>query len=94
VVRQASCRAGSNSDFVLRRLALSALQRAWIKRTRIRSCRLVCDRLQRQSPQLLLFPETGNKERRQEKLLDAMDTIRSRFGHRSIGLCSKNGVGS
>jgi len=94
VVRQASCRAGSNSDFILRKLAFTALQRAWIKRGRIRSCRLVCDRLQRQSPQLLLFPEIGNSDRRQEKLLGAMDTIRSRFGHRLISLGSKRGMDS
>jgi len=84
VVRQASSRAGSNNDFVLCRLALAALQRAWTRRTRIRSCRLVCDRLQNQSPQLLLFPDKGDGEARQEKVLGAMDTIRSRFGHRSI----------
>jgi len=84
VVRQASRRVGSNSDFVLRNLAYSALQRAWIKRTRIRGCRLVCDRLHRQSPQLPLFPDAGGEERRQEKLLGAMDTIRDHLGHRLI----------
>ncbi len=92
VVRQASCRRGSNNDFVLCRLALSALQRAWIRRTRIRSCRLVCDRLQKQSPQLLLFPDKGDKEQRQEKVLGAMDTIRSRFGHRSIRMGNQSSI--
>lgn len=86
IVRLASRRVGSNSDFVLQSLALSALQRSWVKRTRVRSCRLVCDRLQKQSPQLLLFPEAGIRERRQEKLLGAVDTIRNRFGHRLISL--------
>jgi DNA polymerase-4 len=93
VVRQASCRRGSNNDFVLCRLALTALQRAWIRRTRIRSCRLVCDRLQNQSPQLLLFPDKRDKEQRQEKVLGAMDTIRSRFGHRSIHMGNQCRIG-
>lgn len=92
VVRQASRRVGSNSDFVLHNLALSALQRAWVKRTRLRSCRLVCDRLHKQSPQLLLFPDKGTKERRQEKLLGAMDTIRNRFGHQLIRLGSRSSM--
>ena len=92
VVRQASRRVGSNSDFVLRNLARSALQRAWVKRTRIRGCRLVCDRLHRQSPQLPLFPEGGVAERRQEKLLGAMDTIRNRFGHRLISTGGREGM--
>lgn len=90
VVRQASCRAGSNNDFVLHRLAITALRRAWVRRTRIRSCRLVCDRLQKQSPQLLLFPDNGDKGLRQRKVLGAMDTIRNRFGHRSIRIGSQS----
>lgn len=86
VVRQASCRAGSSGDFLLHKLALTALQRAWTRRTRIRSCRLVCDRLQRQSPQLSLFPEPESRQENQKKLLGAMDTLRQRFGHRAIGV--------
>jgi DNA polymerase-4 len=86
VVRQASCRAGTAGDFLLQKLALTGLQRAWIRRTRIRSCRLVCDRLQPQSPQLLLFPEQEGRQENQKKLLGAMDTLRNRFGHRVIGV--------
>lgn len=81
VVRQGSSRCGSNSDFVLRRLGMSALERAWLRRTRLRTVRMVCDRLHRQSPQLSLFPETEVREQRQDKLLNAMDAIRTRFGH-------------
>jgi len=93
VVRQASRRVGSGSDFVLRDLAFAALHRAWIKRIRIRSCRLVCDRLQKQSPQLLLFPAEGVRERRQDKLLGAMDTIRNRFGNQVISMGRPNRAG-
>ncbi len=85
VVRQASTRQGTASDFLLRRLAATALERAWVRRIRLRGVRLVCDRLHRQSPQLPLFPEMETGSRRQERLLDAMDAIRGRFGHALIG---------
>jgi DNA polymerase-4 len=82
--RQASRRTGSSSDFVLRDMALLALQRAWTRRTRLRSCYLTCDRLHRQSPQLQLFSAMPEKKREQEKILAAMDVIRSRFGNELI----------
>ena len=78
LLRRVSWRRGSNSDFVLHGQALVALQRVWLRRTRIRSCLLICDRLEKQSPQLSLFPEVEQCRRR--KLLGAMDTIRARFG--------------
>lgn len=91
VVRQASLKQGTSSDFGLRQLAVLALKRAWIRRTRLRGVRLVCDRLHRQSPQLSLFPETTVKERRRENVLSAMDAIRARFGH---GLITIGGAAS
>ena len=94
VVRQGSVRRGSSSDFVLRQLALSALERAWLRRTRLRTVRMVCDRLHMQSPQLPLFPETEVREQRREKLLSAMDVIRSRFGHGLIGAGRRVGASS
>lgn len=84
IVRQASVREGTASDFALRQLAAGALQRAWLRRTRLRSLRLVCDRLHRQSPQLPLFPLPGAPVARQQRLLGAMDAIRGRFGTTSI----------
>lgn len=81
VVRQASRRIGSSSDFVLREMAVLALQRAWRRRTRLRSCHLMCDRLHRQSSQLSLFAATKGEEKEKDTLLPAMDTIRNRFGH-------------
>ncbi|MDR3630268.1 MAG: hypothetical protein P4L42_08020 [Desulfocapsaceae bacterium] len=85
IVRQASTHTGTASDFLLRRLADLALERAWLRRTRLRGLRLVCDRLHRQSSQLSLFPETKARSLRQERLLGAMDTIRSRCGQSLIG---------
>ncbi len=86
VIRQATCKVGTSGDVLLHRLALTALQRAWIRRTRIRGCRLVCDRLQRQSPQLSLFPEPEKRQVQQKKVTGAMDTLRRRFGHQVIGV--------
>lgn len=84
VIRQATARRATASDFQLRQLADQALARAWLRRGRLRSCRLVCDNLCRQSPQLPLFAETRENERRQEGLLAAMDAIRSRYGQTLI----------
>ncbi len=86
VVRQASCKTGTAGDMLLRELALTALQRAWIRRVRIRSCRLVCDRLQRQSPQLALFAEPDMRRLRQKKADGAMDALRHRFGDQVVGV--------
>jgi DNA polymerase-4 len=86
VVRQATCKVGTSGDVLLHKLALTALQRAWTRRVRVRSCRLVCDRLQRQSPQLSLFPEQESRQLHQNKIAGAMDTLRRRFGHGVIGI--------
>jgi len=84
VIRQASRKMGSSNDFVLQDMSALALQRAWTRRTRIRSCCLICDRLHRQSPQLSLFAEPHRKKREQDTLLAAMDQIRHRFGDQLI----------
>lgn len=85
VVRQGTLKMGTTNDFMLRKLAFSALDRAWIRRVRLRRVRLVCDRLHRESPQLPLFPEATRGERRQADVLGAMDAIRTRYGHAAIG---------
>lgn len=84
VVRSATARRRTASDFQLQQLADQALARAWLRRGRLRSCRLVCDDLCRQSPQLSLFAEPSGRDRRQAGLLAAMDTIRRRYGHALI----------
>ncbi len=94
VVRQASCRAGTAGDFLLRKLAVTALNRAWVRRVRIRSCRVVCDRLQRQSPQLSLFPEPSADRRRETKVLGALDLLHKRFGHGVISIGHHNLTGT
>ena len=87
VSRQASVRKGVADDDSLQRLALTALERSLTRRTRVRSCRLIGDRLHGRSPQLNLFaaPATGRKK---EQLLAAMDRIRQRFGREAIRMGS------
>jgi DNA polymerase-4 len=94
VARQASCRAGTAGDFLLHKLALAALVRARTRRTRVRSCRLLCDRLQRQSPQLSLFPEPAGRQSHRKKMDGAMDLLRSRFGQTVIGVGRQYPVGA
>lgn len=84
VARQAVDRRGSFHDDVLLQQALLALKRAWTRRTRLRGCTLVCDRLRKVSPQLQLFPECREGQDKQLKILDAMDRIRWRFGHDAV----------
>lgn len=85
-VRQATRRQGTSSDFALKALAELALQRAWTRRTRLCSCKLVCDRLHRQSPQLQLFPEKNQRSEKKQKVLVAMDRIRDRFGDKLVSM--------
>jgi hypothetical protein len=42
--------------------------------------------LQRQSPQLSLFPEQEQEQLRRQNVLGAMDNLRKRFGHGVISV--------
>ncbi len=88
VVRQATQRGGTDNDFLLRQLALLALERAWKRRARIRSCILICDRLLPCSRQQSLFTMHTAEETQQKKILAAMDQVCSRFGNSAIRLGS------
>jgi len=83
-IRQASVKRGASDDDSLRDMALLALKRALTRRIRVRSCRLVCDRLHRQSPQLSLFAELDLIDRKKERLCSAMDIVRNQFGGESV----------
>lgn len=89
VIRQATHKTGTSSEFLLQELALLALNRCWQRRTRIRYCRLVCDRLQRESPQLSLFGVESGRTSEPGRIEGAMDSIRKRFGSDSIGIGRK-----
>lgn len=88
VSRQALDTNGTNNDFALRTLALTALARSWKRRIRVRSCALKCDRFLPRSPQQSLFSMRPAQEVQQEKLLAAMDAVADRFGHKSLRLAS------
>jgi DNA polymerase IV len=86
VLRQVSCRRGAAGDVHLHTLALAVLARAWTRRTRLRGCRLICDRLQRRSPQLGLFDGMLPSEEPGARVQAAIDGLRRRFGEGIIGL--------
>lgn len=82
--RQATEKSGTDNDFHLRALALTALDRAWKRRIRIRSCMLSCDRFLPRSPQQALFVMDSEQELQQQKILAALDAVRDRFGKESL----------
>jgi DNA polymerase-4 len=94
VIRQAINRQSNSDDFSLRGMALLALERAWRRRTRIRSCRLTCDRLHRQSPQMMLFPTPDKTNKKKAQLLGAMDAVRHKFGVDAMRLGSQISLAS
>lgn len=77
---QVTKKGGSDNDFLLRSMALTAFDRAWKRRVRIRSCVLTCDRLLPRSQQQTLFVMQSVRERQEEKIMEAMDMVCSRFG--------------
>jgi len=84
LIRQAATAAPTANDFRLFSAAKTAFERAWTRRIRIRHLRLVCDRLSAPYAQLELFPEDGERTRREEGLVSALDSIRRKFGGQSV----------
>ena len=79
-VRQRSCGQGTANDFKLYELAKSALKLAWLRRTRLRHVKLVCDRLIFPPAQMELFAVQKAKEQASARLITAIDQIRKRHG--------------
>jgi DNA polymerase-4 len=92
IVRQAVLKKGKSDDFTLRNMALLSLKRCLARRVRVRACRLVCDRLGRQSPQLQLFAEPERGSERQRNLCTALDAVRHRFGRTAVRFGSQAGL--
>lgn len=82
-VRNATNKQGSALDKVIIELAMLALQRAWRRRVRIRSCKISGDLFQTPSRQLDLFAPIQN-EQKQNALTSALDTIKNRYGNTAI----------
>jgi DNA polymerase-4 len=74
----------TSSDFTLFRQGLPLLYKAWNRRIRIRHMRLVCDRAVPPDTQLDLFADDTGKKK-EERLVNAMERIRERFGPSSVG---------
>lgn len=89
VIRQRSHALGTANDFLLFDLARSALAVGWARRVRLRHLRLACDRLVYPPAQLdlpFMADATDLIQRKQAKLMHALDRIRDRHGERSICL--------
>lgn len=84
IIRQKTDPAGTANDFKLFALARTALALAWQRRVRIRHIRLVCDRLIHPSAQYDLFAPLESEPRMTDRLVDAFDQIRQRFGHQAV----------
>lgn len=80
---QTTAAEAKNDEFGLFEQGRLALERAWTRRVRLRSLKLVCDRLTPAPVQLDLFGASGVGRRRRE-LLEGLDTIRRRFGAGAI----------
>lgn len=74
----------SANDFTLFEQARAVLTCAWTRRVRIRSLKLVLDRLTFPPAQRSLFPEEEKQIQKRTHLVSALDTIRDRFGEGAV----------
>ncbi len=89
LVRQPTVAPASNNDLRLFEAARSALSRALPRRVCMRHLRLIADRLTYPSGQMDLFEDMQRNA--EDRLIQAIDAVRSRFGpHR----CSRNSANS
>jgi len=85
-VRQATAKPATANDLTLFKTARQALTLARVRRLRIRHMRLTCDRLVFPPAQMALFPEDRQKREKQDRIVDAIDRVRSRFGRDMIAV--------
>ena len=75
----------SANDFALFPLAAALLKDTWKRRVRIRRLSLTCRRLTYPPPvQQDLFLETAGEKHPKERLIRALDAVRSRFGEAAV----------
>jgi DNA polymerase IV len=82
--RQSAAKPATANDLTLFNVAGKALSLAWTRRVRIRHLRLICDGLTFPPAQLALFPDQQGEKEKRDKLVNAMDRVRERFGHDSV----------
>jgi DNA polymerase-4 len=85
-IRQVAASPATANDFTLFAHARRVLYMAWTRRTRLRRMTLICDRLIYPPAQRLLFAAERHRAEKQERLLDAMDRIRHRFGTEALAM--------
>jgi DNA polymerase IV len=84
MIRQAAVDPAAANDFRLFAAARTALERAWKRRVRIRRLCLICDRLTDSPSQMALFCEHEQEKQKNDRLISALDAIRSRFDFNAI----------
>ena len=84
IARQAAVRPATAGDPSLFTAARTALDRAWVRRVRVRNLRVVCDRLTYPPAQLDLFVEDAAVSQRHDRLMTTLDAIRRRFGPEAV----------
>jgi DNA polymerase IV len=84
-IRQKKANPPTANDMALFDLARKVLDLVWFRRVRIRHIRMICDRLIfPPAQQLEIFSEGFEKNRRRISLMEAIDSIRNRFGDHAI----------
>ncbi len=83
-IRSAGVKPASANDITLFEQAKIVLQAAWTRRVRIRSLRLMLDRLTFPPAQRSLFPDEEKTTQKRTDIVSAMDTIRNRFGDGAV----------
>lgn len=84
ITRQAVIDPATANDFRLFAVAKTTLEKAWKRRVRIRHLRLICHRLTYPPAQMTLFSEHEQENQESDKLIFALDTIRSRYGFDAV----------
>lgn len=82
--RTAAVKPVTSNDFNLFSIAGPVLMRAWNRRVRIRNLRVLFDRLNRRPAQMELFLEHPKPKESRSTLIEALDSIRSRYGAGSV----------
>jgi DNA polymerase IV len=84
-IRQKKANPATANDMALFDLARQVLDLAWFRRVRIRHIRMICDRLIfPPAQQLEIFSQGFEKNRRRISLMEAIDSIRNRFGDNAV----------
>jgi DNA polymerase IV len=83
-IRNIRTRPATADDSTLFQFARDALKRVWTRRVRIRHIRLIFDKLVFPPAQRELFPTECREMERRTDLVNAIDKIRDRYGHKAV----------